>query len=120
MKEVVQISDQHYCLTKLLGYDYVFSNKPGKTNLVADALFRREDPTSTQYFILSIPSYDFLFTLLLKNNTFLALQELYKEVQQSSKQHPTLKIINGVLYYKGKPFLSKTSSLKHLFYKNFS
>lgn len=57
MSQTVQTLYQHYCSTKLLGYDYIISYKPGKCNKVADALSRREESTSTHLLILSIPTF---------------------------------------------------------------
>lgn len=47
------------------------------------------------------------------------LQELHKEVQNSNESHPTLKLTGGILYYQGKPYLSRNSSLKPLFLQEF-
>lgn len=38
MYQVIQHPDQHYYLTKLIGYDYDISYKPRKENSVLDSL----------------------------------------------------------------------------------
>lgn len=43
------------------------------------------------------------------------LHALRKEVEHHNFQHPTLTINNGILYYKGKSFMNKNSSLKNFF-----
>lgn len=89
MNQIVRAPDQHYYLTKLLGYDYIISYKPGKCDKVADALSKREDPTSAQFFILSILTFDFLSTLLIENKRFSDSKDLHKEALQTSNQHPS-------------------------------
>lgn len=59
MTQVIQTLEQHYYLSKLLGYDYHIEYKPGATNKVADAL-SRIPPTAGQLMLLSIPHLDFL------------------------------------------------------------
>lgn len=59
---------------------------------------------------------DSLSTLLTENNTFFDFQELHREVQQSNSEHPTLQILNGIYYHKGK---AKVLQLKNYFCKNF-
>lgn len=41
MQQVIQIPEQQYYLTKLLGYDYEILYKSGRTNKVVDALSRK-------------------------------------------------------------------------------
>lgn len=49
MNQVVQTPDQDYYLTKLLGYDYLISYKPSKSNIVAGTLSRRDVPYHPKY-----------------------------------------------------------------------
>lgn len=49
MNQIVQTLDQHYYLTKLLGYDCTISYKPEEFNVVADALSKREVSTSSEF-----------------------------------------------------------------------
>lgn len=41
MTQVIQTPEQHYYLSKLLGFNYTIQYKAGATNVVADALSRR-------------------------------------------------------------------------------
>ena len=59
MTQVIQTPEQHYYLSKLLGYDYHIEYKAGPTNKVADALSRIPS-TAGQLMLLSIPHLDFL------------------------------------------------------------
>lgn len=43
----------------------------------------------------------------------------FKNLEQRKQNHPNFTTINVILYYKRKPFLGKTSSLKSLFLQNY-
>lgn len=47
--QIVQSSDQHYYLSKLLGYDYEIKYKTGKDKKAADALYRVYLSSSSQF-----------------------------------------------------------------------
>lgn len=50
MSQVVQAPDQHYNLSKLLGYDYEIKYKPGKDDKAADALSRLDFPSDSRFY----------------------------------------------------------------------
>lgn len=74
MNQVVQPPDQHYYLIELLGYDYVISYKPGKTNKVAHALSRNDPIATSQLLFLSNLTLD---SLQLKENNTLIICRIY-------------------------------------------
>lgn len=77
MNQVIQTTSQQYYLSKLLSYSYIIVHKPGKPNLVADALSRRDPLPNSQYFLLINPSFDFLTSLVIENKTRADLQALH-------------------------------------------
>lgn len=72
MLQFIQIPDQHYYLTKLLGYDYSIFNSSSDSYVM----------------ILSIPILNFLNQLKLETATFLDLQDLYQQIQSKPEAHP--------------------------------
>jgi len=50
---------QHHWVSKLLGFDFTVEYKPGRMNVVADALSRRDAETATIHAV-SAPSFDLL------------------------------------------------------------
>lgn len=104
MNQVIQTPSQHYYLSKLLGYDYVILYKPRKSITVVDALSRRGALPSSQFFLLTTPTFEFFNSLLVENQSFSYLQVLQDEVTHNSGRHPHLSIIDRTLYYKCKPF----------------
>ena len=51
MNQVVLTPEQQFYVSKLLGYDYDIIYRPGKLNLTADALSRRDEDSSLQAYI---------------------------------------------------------------------
>ena len=58
MSQVIQTPEQHYYLSKLLGFDYTIQYKVGSSNAVADALSRTTP--SGEFLLLSVPHLDFM------------------------------------------------------------
>lgn len=119
MNQIVQTPEQQYYLSKLLGYGYKISYKPGKTNKVADPLSRQDFPDSPHLLILSVPIYDFLDQLHTENRKFFDLLEIHKDIVSRNNAHPIYKSINGIMYRNGRPVLSPQSSLKQIFLQEF-
>lgn len=60
MAQAIQTHVQQTYLAQLLGYDYTIQYRAGKANAAADALSKRLEPPSGEFFILTIPNCDFL------------------------------------------------------------
>lgn len=60
LTQVIQTPEQQFYLSKLLGYHYDIQYKPGKTNTVADALSRCQEPHVAELNVLSTPQFLFI------------------------------------------------------------
>ena len=109
MTQVIQTPKQQYYLAKLLGYTYEIVYKPGSTNRVADALSRVHE-TSGTLLGLTIPHFTFVDKLKELYSIDLVLSDLVAKVQQQPTQHPHFQMKQGILFYKGKIFLTPSSS----------
>lgn len=69
--------------------------------------------------LLTTPVFYFLNTLLLQDQSLLDLQVLHLKMAMNSMSHPNFMIHKGIIYYKGKTYLSKNSSLVPLFLQEF-
>lgn len=107
MTLVVEPPDQHCYSSKLIGYDQIVTYRPGKTNLIADALSRHDISTKSQFLLLPTPDFEFLKTLSFEGKTLSDLHDIHKKVQQHYFQQPTYTLSNEILYYKAKLFLRK-------------
>lgn len=65
---------------------------------------------SSQLLHLTTPIFNFLNTLSLDNQTFLDLKVLQTKISNNSAIHPQFWILNGIIYCKGKPYLSKNAT----------
>lgn len=113
MSQVVQTPDQHYYLSKLLGYDYEIKYKPGKNNKAIDALSRLHFPPDSVLLILSIVSLDFLSQVKQEYANCDIIRTLKQEFLAEPTRHPDITYINGMFYHKSRVLLSPASALKH-------
>lgn len=101
MSQVVQTPEQQFYLAKLLGYDYDIQYKAGTSNIVADSLSRRDEPSSGQYLILSIPHPEFLTQLKATLTTSLEFQKQRDAIQSQPSAHPGFSISDDFIIFKG-------------------
>ncbi|KAK2441152.1 hypothetical protein QL285_012481 [Trifolium repens] len=106
MTQVIQTPEQQFYLAKLLGYSYDIVYKPDAQNRVADALSRIHD------LALSIPHADFITKLKDQLTQDLEFQQFLTKVQDQPRDYKDFQVLNGLVFFKGKLFLPKTSPLR--------
>jgi hypothetical protein len=72
---------QHQWASKLLGFDFRVEYKPGKMNVVADALSRRDTEMSAEAMALSTPSFQLFEDLRAAYTTDATLTSVRQEVR---------------------------------------
>lgn len=118
MTQVIQTPEQQFYLAKLLGYNYEIVYKPGAQNRVADALSRAQDTTAS-CLAITVPHWDFLQKLRESVQHDTQFQELLHKVKVSPSSFPEHKIVNDLLYFKGKLFIPSNSVFKELLLEEF-
>jgi hypothetical protein len=101
---------QHHWVGKLLGFDFTVEYKPGRTNVVADALSRRDTPEAGSVLLLSDPRFDFLDRLRQAHASDSALAALQDAISSGSKSQPWA-ITDGLVHYDGRLYLPPDSPL---------
>lgn len=118
MTQVIQTSEQQYYLAKLLGYIYEIVFKPSSANRVADTLSRVHE-TSETLLGLTIPHFTYVDKLKELYSIDPKLSYLVAKVQQQPTQHSHFQMKQGILFYKGKIFLTPSSSFCSLLLDEF-
>lgn len=112
MNQTIQTPEQQKWLTKLVGYNYEIHYKPGKENVVADALSRViETPIDGIFAIISSPSSPLISKLQNFFATNPAGQKLVTKAQEDVKMLQNFKYKSGLLYFKGKLFIPVETGL---------
>ena len=104
LTQVIQTPEQQKYLSKLMGYDYTITYKPGCDNAVADALSRQGDDYNC-YFGISAPSFTFLDDLKKEYLTLPAYQKLLSDMNKGQQLKWPLQFKNGFTYYGSRLFL---------------
>lgn len=100
MSQVVQTPEQHYYLSKLLGFDYTIQYKTGSSNAVADALSRTNTEPSAAMLLLSMPHHDFMEDLKRTLHSNSEFQALLAKVRTQPEDHPDYRVHNDLLFFK--------------------
>ncbi|WVZ90257.1 hypothetical protein U9M48_036572 [Paspalum notatum var. saurae] len=101
---------QHHWVGKLLGFDFTVEYKPGSSNVVADALSRRDTPEDGSILALSAPRFDVLDRLRQAQLTDPAISAIRDEVQAGTRRAPW-SIVDNMLHYAGRLYVPPASPL---------
>lgn len=119
--------DQHHYIRKLLGYDFVIEYKPGSHNIVADALSRAPDglppdqvPSLSLMDVVAVPSCMMIQSVpisafldaLRQDNRTSADYNSYHRRFDLGELSPDFTVVDGILLYRHKYFLTPSSTLK--------
>lgn len=108
----ITTSAQQKWLFKLMGYSFTIEYKGGKENIVADALSRREDDEQVGGHVLAIscPIPNWIDPI---KEEIMADPDLQKKIQQihDGEALGPWEYRDGILFFKGRIFLSKNSAL---------
>lgn len=115
LSQAIHTLERHKYLVKLMGYDFDIQYKPGKTNVVADALSRQftEPPSlhfsSATLLSFSIPTFSFLTELRAE----VATDPYYQNLLNSSSPHNhQFQLKHGLLFTNNRLCLNPSSPLK--------
>lgn len=89
--QTIQTPEQEEWLPKLLGFRFTIEYKPGKTNVVADALSR------SFFMAVTSPVFPILEEIKQAINDDAELKSLLHECAQDSSEQPLYQVRNGVL-----------------------
>jgi hypothetical protein len=99
---------QHQWASKLIGFDFKVEFKPGSSNVVSDALSRRDTEEEAAGMALSIPSFQLFDDIRDELDKDPDLQALKNEVQAGSKGDQW-KVLDGLITVKGKIYVPTSS-----------
>lgn len=117
LQQVIHNPIQQYYTRKLLRFDFVIEYKAGKTNKAADVLSRLHEDAATSnsslnsMIVISFAIPSFIATLKMENESLPDLLQLHSQHRDGSLPS-NYSIHDGIVYFKGKYFLSPHSSLK--------
>ncbi|KAF7812849.1 Ty3/gypsy retrotransposon protein [Senna tora] len=123
MYQVVQTPEQQFYLSKLLGFDFEIIYRIGRTNLVADALSRREEfnarePAQGDFHSFTQVRHAIFPEIREANITDEELMKLHQ--QYNDKQLPTtFTVKDGIMLYEGRIFIPASAKLKNMIFTTF-
>jgi hypothetical protein len=100
---------QHHWVSKLLSFDFTVEYKPGRTNVVADALSRRDMP-EVEFQAISSLSFDLLEEFKLAAAKDEELQHLRHQIEAGQLTAPW-QLVDGFVLYQQRLFVPKSSPL---------
>lgn len=112
INQAIQTPEQQKWLTKLVGYSYEIIYKPGKKNVVADALSRiEEEPTIPIFAAISAPSCSITSQLQQFFAHKPAGQQMMNKLQTDYNMQLKFTMKSGLLYFKDRIFVPTKSCL---------
>jgi hypothetical protein len=105
---------QHHWVGKLLGFDFSVEYRSGATNVVADALSRRDTAEGDEGVLLAVsaPRFDFLERLRHAQATDPALVAIHAEVCAGTRAAPW-SVADGMLAFDNRLYIPPASPLLH-------
>jgi transposase InsO family protein len=99
---------QHQWVSNLMGFDFRVQYKSGKSNMVADALSRRNTEEEGQLVALSTPSFKLFDDLHLKTEEAAALRQLKEEVQ-AGRRGDKWRLVDDLITVNGRVYVAVDS-----------
>ena len=100
---------QHHWVGKLLGFDFMVGYKPGRQNIVADALSRRDAPAG-QALAISGPSFDLFEALRQAAHTDPTLVTFREQLESGELGQPWA-LVDGVVTFQQRAYVPPASPL---------
>lgn len=117
MTQIIQTSEQHKILCKLLGYKYSILYKPGKENKVVDSLSREFEEHKDQMtqedsiFSLSKVVNNLVEEVLKEQKSNNELLKLRINIEQGSERNSKVEVIEGLIFHNKRYVLDQKSIL---------
>lgn len=112
MTQTIQTPEQQKWLTKLVGYSYEIHYKPGKENVVGDALSRVNEPPAAEIgAMISSPCSLVISKLQKKILTNPAGQKLLNKASEDQLMQQKFTVKADLLYFKDRLFIPTESGL---------
>ncbi|GJX52056.1 reverse transcriptase domain-containing protein [Tanacetum coccineum] len=119
LSQAIQTPDQQRWLTKLLGYDYEILYHLGRTNNVADALFRCLHSEFLSLYGISSVDFQLLDNLRSYYSSTKMGQQLVSKLTSTLSETNFYQFRDGLLYFKGKLFISEATGMRSELLKKF-
>lgn len=111
LTQTIQTPEQQKWLTKLIGYNFEIHYKPGKENLVADALSRIPEASTGLCATVSSPIFPLFNQLQQFYATHPAGKQLIIQLRESSTMQRNFSYRAGILYFQERIFIPREAAI---------